>query len=101
MKKYENPMTMKELLENMEADAEQYGQYHDDDCPFMREDGADSGDTCECEIIRALKTFAREHMQQVHLWWVRMANNEKDGEPMKSQEAKHFAAKMNGTNRKP
>lgn len=58
------------LLEQMKESAEEYGQYHDDDCPFMREDGAHIGDVCECEKIRALKSFAGEWMGKINEWWV-------------------------------
>lgn len=64
---------IKFLLEEMEADAEEYGQYHDDECPLMREDGADFGDECECETIKTLKGFAREWMMKVNEKWVFMA----------------------------
>lgn len=92
---------MNDLLKKMEQDAEEYGQLHEDDCQMMQEDGSDIGYVCECPIILTLKSFAREHMQEVHSWWLHMAKNEKGGKPLKTQEAAHFAAKMNGTNRNP
>jgi hypothetical protein len=60
---------IKSLVEEMKKDAEEYGQYHDDDCPLMREDGADIGDECECEMIRTLKSFAHEWMAKVNQRW--------------------------------
>ena len=62
---------MKELIEKMEREAEEYGQYHDAECPQMSED-ADIGAVCECEIIRALKTHARESMESVNRYWIEM-----------------------------
>ena len=61
------------LIEEMEKDAEEYGQYHDDDCPLNREGGSDFGDVCECEKIKAIKTHAREWMAKVNEWWVHHA----------------------------
>ena len=59
-----------DLVAKMKEDAEEYGQYHDDECPLMREEGGDFGDVCECEKISAFKSFAEAWMGEVNRMWV-------------------------------
>lgn len=65
-------VNIKFLVEEMEKEAEEYGQYHDEDCQVNWEGGADFGYVCECEKIRAIKTHAREWMARVNEKWVKM-----------------------------
>ncbi len=62
-------VNIKFLVEAMEEEAEEYGQYHDEDCQLNFEGGADFGYVCECETIRAIKTHAREWMARVNKKW--------------------------------
>ena len=61
-------MCMRKLIEKMEADAEEYGALHSADCPCNMEEP----DECDCEEMKAIKTFAREWMEQVDAHWVAM-----------------------------
>ena len=69
---------IKKLIEEMEANAEEYGQYHDEDCQVNLEGGADFGYECKCEKILAIKTYAREWMAKVnHMWVTNLQNHRK------------------------
>lgn len=88
---------MKELIEKMERDAEEYGYLHNEDCSCMMEDP----DACDCDNLKIAKVIARKHMEAVNEWWVLMCKQEKGGKPLSKLEATHLVAKMRGTNRKP
>jgi len=60
---------IKSLVEEMNEQAEEYGQYHEEGCQVNWENGADAGYECECEIISVLKNFAHEWMAKVNQRW--------------------------------
>ena len=98
LKKLYEETNIKALVEEMEKDAEEYGQYHDDDCPLNREGGSDFGDVCECEKIRALKTLAREWMGKVNRMWVaNVQNHRKHCSPRGNKELTKIKDKINGS----
>ena len=98
LKKLYEETNIKALVEEMEKDAEEYGQYHDDDCPLNREGGSDFGDVCECEKIRALKTLAREWMGKVNrMWVVNVQNHRKYCSPRGNKELTKIKDKINGS----
>lgn len=73
---------IKKLVEEMEEQAEEYGQFHDEDCQVNYEGGADFGYVCECGKIRAIKTHAREYMAKVnHMWVTNLQNHRKHCKP--------------------
>lgn len=57
---------MKELLEQMDRDVEEYGQLHGEECPCNMEDP----DACDCEEMKAIKSICTEHMKKVEAWWI-------------------------------
>lgn len=57
---------MKELIEKMEVDAEEYGQLHNEDCSVNQED------ECDCENMKLIKAFGKEWMEKVNLHWYAM-----------------------------
>ena len=59
------------LIKEMEKEAEEYGQYHDNDC-LAASENASFGDKCECEIISELKKFAKEQMIKVNDKWFKL-----------------------------
>ena len=98
LKKLYEETNIKVLVEEMEKDVEEYGQYHDDDCPLNREGGSDFGDICECEKIRALKTLAREWMGKVNRMWVaNVQNHRKHCSPRGNKELTKIKDKINGS----
>ena len=98
LKKLYEETNIKVLVEEMEKDAEEYGQYHDDDCPLNREGGSDFGDICECEKIRAMKTLAREWMGKVNrMWVVNVQNHRKHCSPRGNKELTKIKDKINGS----
>lgn len=62
-------VNVKKLMEQMEEDAKEYGQYHDIECPQMSE-YADWDAECSCETILAMKSFAREYIGKTNEMWV-------------------------------
>lgn len=65
---------VKKLLEQMEKDLLEYGQYHDPDCLQMSE-WADPDSECDCEIIKAMRSFATEWVGKTNEMWVTNLKN--------------------------
>ena len=59
-------VNIKFLVQEMESDAEEYGQLHNEGC------GVDYEDECDCENMRLIKAFGREWMAKVNEKWVMM-----------------------------
>jgi hypothetical protein len=59
-------VNIKFLVEEMEKDAEEYGQLHNEDCGVNRED------ECDCENMQLIKAFSLEWMAKVNEKWVKM-----------------------------
>ena len=62
-------INVKKLLEQMEEDLLEYGQYHDPECLQMSE-WADPDSECHCETIKAMRSFATEWVGKTNELWV-------------------------------
>lgn len=60
---------IKALVEAMREEAEEYGDWHEEDCQLNFENGADWGYVCECPKIVILQNFALEWMARVNKKW--------------------------------
>lgn len=65
-------VNIKFLVEAMEREAEEYGQFHDEDClaTGASSENAWFGDKCECESVLILKQFTRGWMARVNKKWI-------------------------------
>lgn len=62
-------VNIKFLVEAMKEDAEEYGDWHEEDCQLNFENGADWDYVCECPKIVTLQNFALEWMARVNKKW--------------------------------
>ena len=65
----EKPVTcMKEMLETMEHDVEEFGYLHGENCSVNME----SPDACDCDEMKDIKAFCAQWMDNVNTYWCEM-----------------------------
>jgi hypothetical protein len=60
---------LKNLIEKMKEEIEEYGDLHGEECPINMEDP----DDCNCEEMEKIKYFTEKWMNEVNKYWVEMA----------------------------
>lgn len=60
---------MKELIEKMKSDVEEYGDLHGEYCSCNMEDP----DACDCEEMKQIKHIVETWVEKVNMYWVEMA----------------------------
>ena len=60
---------MKDLIEKMKQDADEYGDMHNETCPSIME----YPDECDCDVMKVMKSFTEEWMNKVNKYWIEMS----------------------------